>query len=476
MTTNLQIGLLTTYYGVFLIVTVYALHRLYLVRLRRRHAMPSPQLPQEGALWPSVTVQLPVYNEPNVIERLLDAAGSLEYRGPLEIQLLDDSTDETSCLAAERIAVLRSRGINAVHLRREGRDGFKAGALAYGIQRSSSELFAVFDADFLPSPDFLTRVVPHFANRSVGMVQVRWGHVNREASLLTRVQAIYLDAHFAVESAARYVSGRFFNFNGTAGVWRREAIAEAGGWSAATLTEDLDLSYRAQLAGWKFVFLTDMEVAAELPVTMSAFQSQQHRWAKGSIQTAIRILPALLRAPLSFRVKVEAIFHLTANLAYPMTLLLGLLLMPALAVRYQAGLMWLALLDAAAFIAATAAVLSFYIEGQRRAGRPPLTLSEILNLLPVGIGLSLGNSRAVLEGLIERGGEFVRTPKWGCGQRVVTRGERFGFPAGELALLVFFLGASTLWAGIGRFVPLPFLLIFVAGYGQVVLRRLAERS
>lgn len=290
---NLAIALLIAYYGALTLVTVYAVHRLHLLRLRGRYVSPAP-----GKLdrWPDLTIQLPLYNETNVAERLIESAARLEYPGKLDIQVLDDSTDETTCLVTGAVERLRSSGIAIDHVRRGSRDGFKAGALALGMTRSTSELFAVFDADFVPPPDTLLRMVPEFADRSVGMVQARWGHLNRGDGLLTRAQAIFLDAHFAIESAARYAAGHFFNFNGTAGVWRRTAIEDAGGWSASTLTEDLDLSYRAQLAGWKFVFLQDVEVPAELPPTISAFQEQQFRWAKGSIQTARRLLVRILRA------------------------------------------------------------------------------------------------------------------------------------------------------------------------------------
>ncbi|HEX2123756.1 MAG TPA: glycosyltransferase, partial [Thermoanaerobaculia bacterium] len=278
---------LALYYVVLSVLAVYSLHRFYLVRLRRR----TPEPPRvTGASFPPLTIQLPLYNEPNVAARLLDAVAAIEYPGALDIQVLDDSSDDTPAIVAARVAAMRARGVAGEHVRRDSREGYKAGALAHGMSRSASELFAVFDADFVPPPDVLLRMVPHFGDPRVGMVQARWTHLNRDESLLTRVQALFLDAHFAVESAARNFGGRFFNFNGTAGVWRREAIESAGGWSSSTLTEDLDLSYRAQLAGWEFVFVNGVEVPAELPAALSGFQDQQHRWAKGSIQTARKLL------------------------------------------------------------------------------------------------------------------------------------------------------------------------------------------
>src|SRR6266446_495278 len=354
--------LLIAYYLALGILAIYSVHRLYLVRLRRTLDGPRPTpLPPEA--WPSVTVQLPLFNEPNVAARLINAVASIDYPGRLDIQVLDDSTDRTSAVAATGMAAWQARGVAISHIQRGSREGYKAGALAYGMARSDSQFFAVFDADFVPPSDVLTKMVPHFgmASDRVGMVQARWAHLNREHSLLTRAQAIYLDAHFAVESAARNLSGRFFNFNGTAGIWRREAIDDAGGWSASTLTEDLDLSYRAQLAGWKFVFLPDVEVPAELPAALSGFQEQQHRWAKGSIQTALKVLPRIVRSDLPLRVKSEAFFHLTNNTAYLLSLVVALLMVPAIVIRQRLGITWTLLVDLVLFAASTGSVMLFYI-------------------------------------------------------------------------------------------------------------------
>ena len=317
-----------------------------------------------------MTVQLPLYNERCVVERLLDAVGALDYPADrLEIQVLDDSTDETSALAAAAVERLRARGLAVAHLRRAHRRGFKAGALAAGLEAARGELIAVFDADFVPPPGFLTATVPSFADPAVGMVQARWEHLNREASLLTRVQALLLDGHFAVEHRARHVAGCFFNFNGTAGIWRRQAIADAGGWAHDTLTEDLDLSYRAQLAGWRFVYLPDVAVPAELPADAASFKAQQRRWAKGSLQTARKVLPRLLAARLPWRVKLEACAHLTANLSYPLMVALSLLLFPAMAARRGSARSLLLWVDAPLFVAATASVFTFYLASQVLLGR-----------------------------------------------------------------------------------------------------------
>jgi cellulose synthase/poly-beta-1,6-N-acetylglucosamine synthase-like glycosyltransferase len=431
--------------------------------------------------YPPLTIQLPLYNEPNVAGRLLDAVAAIEYRGALDIQVLDDSTDETPRIVGERVTAMRARGIAVEHIRRASREGYKAGALAHGLSLSAAELFAVFDADFVPPPDELLRMVPHFADPGVGMVQARWTHLNRERSLLTRVQAIFLDAHFAVESAARNFAGRFFNFNGTAGVWRRAAIEEAGGWSASTLTEDLDLSYRAQLAGWRFVFLPDVEVAAELPAALSGFQEQQHRWAKGSIQTARKVLPVIARSGLRGAVKSEAAFHLTNNSAYLLSVLLALLIVPAMVIRHRHELLWSFVIDLVLYAMSTGSILLFYVEGQRRAGRARPPLRELLAVLPVGVGMSIRNASAVLEGLFESGGYFRRTPKEGDeGGRASrppwadeTSAPRI--PWGESILAVFFLCVMVAFGGTRQWLSVPFLMIFASGYGYVAVMALRER-
>jgi cellulose synthase/poly-beta-1,6-N-acetylglucosamine synthase-like glycosyltransferase len=487
---------LTLYYLVLSALSVYSLHRFYLVRLRRRTPEP-PRLTQN--VFPPLTIQLPLYNEPNVAARLIDAVARIEYPGPLDIQVLDDSTDDTSRIVAERVLAC---GVPIAHIRRGSRDGYKAGALAYGLSRSASELFAVFDADFVPPPDVLLRMVPHFADANVGMVQARWTHLNRERSLLTRVQALFLDAHFAVESAARHFAGRFFNFNGTAGVWRRAAIEDAGGWSASTLTEDLDLSYRAQLAGWKFVFLPDVEVAAELPAALSGFQEQQHRWAKGSIQTARKVLPKIARSEIRAAVKREAAFHLTNNSAYLLSVLLALLIVPAMLIRHRHQLLWSFAIDLVLYAASTYSVLLFYVEGQRCAGRARPPLRELLAVLPVGVGMSIRNASAVLEGMFENGGHFRRTPKegdlchperergsWGSGGAArrepsappaqVPRDARDDkpprIPWGELVLALFFCGVILAFGGTRQWLSVPFLCIFASGYGYVAAMALRER-
>jgi cellulose synthase/poly-beta-1,6-N-acetylglucosamine synthase-like glycosyltransferase len=470
----IDVAVLSIYTCALGVLAIYSIHRFHLVRLRRRHTAPGAE-PASPSRWPSVAIQLPLFNEPNVAARLIDAAAAIRYDGPLVIQVLDDSTDETSSIVAQRAEHHRAQGIVIDHIRRASRDGFKAGALAHGMRHTDAELFAVFDADFVPRPDFLIRTVPHFADANIGMVQTRWTHLNRNESLLTRVQAIFLDAHFAVESAARHFSGSFFNFNGTAGVWRRGAIEAAGGWSAETLTEDLDLSYRAQLEGWRFVFLPDVEVPAELPAALRGFQDQQHRWVKGSIQTARKLLPRLVAADVPTRVKIEALFHLTNNSAYLLTTIVALLMVPAIVIRQRLGMTWTMLIDAALFAMSTFSVLLFYIEGQRwaRSARP--SWRELIAVMPVGIGISLRNASAVLEGLVQRGGFFQRTPKKGAGRWAQGAGEN-AWPIAETLLAVFFFAAAIAFIVARQWVSLPFIALFLFGYAYVVASRFLSVS
>ena len=467
--------ILSVYYLTLGVLAIYSVHRLYLVRLRRKFGAEATRgLARTPEAWPGVTVQLPLYNEPNVAARLIDAVAAIDYPGPLEIQVLDDSTDATVDIVAERVEALHARGVRIEHVRRTNRDGFKAGALAHGMRISENRFFAVFDADFVPPPHFLTSTIPYFGEERVGMVQARWGHLNRERSLLTRVQAIYLDSHFAVESAARHLGRRFFNFNGTAGVWRREAIEAAGGWSASTLTEDLDLSYRAQLAGWEFVFLPALEVPAELPALLSGFQEQQHRWAKGSIQTARKLLPSIWRSDIPLRVKAEATFHLTNNSAYLLSLVVALLMVPAIVIRQRLGILWTMLADLILFAISTGSVLLFYVEGQRYARGARPSLREMLAVLPIGIGISIRNATAVVEGAFERGGNFRRTPKSGDhGVELFERPPRL--PWGEIALSLFFIAAVAGFTIARQWISIPFLMLFLGGYTYVASTAIRER-
>lgn len=464
--------ILIAYFGVLSILAVYGLHRYHLVYLYYKYRENRPQPVAKLAQVPKVTVQLPIFNELYVVGRLIDSVCQLNYpRQLLEVQVLDDSTDETREVAKELVRKYAALGYDIHYLRRPDRHGFKAGALEYGLQRATGELVAIFDADFAPQPDTLMETVDFFSDPKVGMVQIRWGHINRDYSLLTKVQSILLDGHFILESATRNRSGRFFNFNGTAGIWRRAAIEEAGGWEHDTLTEDLDLSYRAQMKGWKFVFLSELTAPAEIPVDMNSFKSQQYRWAKGSIQTGKKILPKILLSSLPLRVKVEAFFHLSANIAYPLMVLLGLLLFPALIIRFHQGWFELLLLDLPLFMAATFSVSSFYVVSQREVYPDWMSRIKYLPfLMSVGIGLSVNNSKAVLEALLCIDSSFIRTPKF-CIQslkddwREKRYRARVGFlPCVEVALGIYF--ALMILYSFDRAIygPIPFLLLFMVGY------------
>src|SRR3954468_7985878 len=331
--------LLFPYFLVMFVLAMYGIHRYTMCYLyfkhRKRH---NPEPPQRFAELPRVTVQLPIFNEQFVIDRLIEAVCAMEYpREKLEIQVLDDSTDETREVAAGIVARYAALGHPISYIHRTNRHGFKAGALDAGLKVAKGEFIAIFDADFVPPPDWLMRVIHHFAEPQIGMVQTRWTHLNRDYSLLTRIEAILLDGHFILEHGARSRTGDFFNFNGTAGMWRRQAISDGGGWQHDTLTEDTDLSYRSQLKGWKFKYLQDVECPAELPIEMTAFKTQQARWAKGLIQVGKKILPKVFSSDVPRHIKMEAWYHLTANLSYPLMIVLSTLLMPAMIIRSFGG-------------------------------------------------------------------------------------------------------------------------------------------
>ncbi|HYG65002.1 MAG TPA: glycosyltransferase [Thermoanaerobaculia bacterium] len=475
--------LLALYYSVLAILAFYGVHRLVLVALYLKTRKAGPPRPADPAEWPVVTVQLPLYNEMYVAARLIEAVARLDYpRDRLEIQVLDDSTDETRDIAARAVEEQRRRGVDIHHIHRGDRRGFKAGALAAGLARARGELLAVFDADFVPQPGFLKQAVPYFADPGLGLVQGSWSHINRNYSLLTRIEAILLDGHFLIEHTARNRSGCFFNFNGTAGIWRRQAILDGGGWQHDTLTEDLDLSYRAQLAGWKFLYLPELAVPSELPVDVNGFKSQQYRWTKGSIQTGRKLLGRILRSPLPFRVKLEAFVHLTNNACYALMVLLALLIFPAMVMRRGTAAHMLLLVDLPLFLAATASVLAFYLVSQDAAGmRWRQQLRYLPAVMGMGIGLSVNNARAVLSGLVRRGGTFHRTPKY----RIERAGEdwrgkryRAGASASlavEVLLAVYLAGCTVYAFWVGMWMSIPFLYLFVQGYGYITLLALWPR-
>lgn len=475
--------ILVSYFFVLSILAVYGWHRYYLVYLYMRHKDSQPVEPPPLDPLPVVTVQLPIYNEMYVADRLIDAVCRIDYpRELLEIQVLDDSTDETTEIA--QLAVRRHvlQGIDIKYFHRTDRTGFKAGALEAGLNVARGRFIAIFDADFLPRPDFLQRLLPHFGDPGVGMVQARWGHINQDYSLLTKIQSILLDGHFVLEHGGRNRSGRFFNFNGTAGVWRREAIDDAGGWQHDTLTEDLDLSYRAQMRGWRFVFLPGVVAPAEVPVEMNAFKSQQHRWAKGSIQTCRKLLPELLQADLPLQVKVEAFFHLSANFNYLLMAMLCVLMFPSMVIRYEMGWYEMLLIDVPLFFAATMSFCNFYVVCQRELHKDWLTrLRYMPFLISIGIGLSVNNTKAVLEALFDRKSEFNRTPKYrieGDADEWVTKRYRQSLtaqPLIELGLGFYFTATVFYALANGIYGTLPFLVLFQVGFLYVGLLSIVQQ-
>jgi len=465
-------AILTSYYAVLVALAVYGFHRMMMVYLYYRHRSVVPVAARSLDPLPVVTVQLPIYNERYVVERLIEAVAALEYpRHLLEIQVLDDSTDETSARARTLVERERAKGLDIHYLHRDHRAGFKAGALKEGMERSRGEFLFIFDADFVPPPAFVRDTLDFFSDPEVGMVQARWDHLNRDFSLLTRLQAILLDGHFVVEHTARNRSGRFFNFNGTAGAWRRRTIDEAGGWKADTLTEDIDLSYRAQLAHWKFVYLKDVVSPAEVPVDINGFKTQQHRWAKGSIQTGRKLLPRIFRSGFPLRIKIESFFHLTNNFSYPLVIALSILVFPAMLVRHRLGWTKLILLDFPLFFISTASVVLFYVASQREIDpRWMRKLRYMPMVMSLGIGLAVNNAHAVLEALLGKDTEFRRTPKYsvvdGGGewrQKAYRTRINLSFPF-EVALAMYFALALAISVEEEIYLALPFLMIFFSGY------------
>jgi cellulose synthase/poly-beta-1,6-N-acetylglucosamine synthase-like glycosyltransferase len=483
---SFDFAVMLPYFFVMAILATYGIHRYALVynfyKNRNRVAGPPPEI----SVWPKVTVQLPIYNERYVIERLVEAIAQFDYpRELLDIQVLDDSTDETQQVARDCVERYQALGVPISYLHRDNREGFKAGALQEGLKSATGEFVAIFDADFIPPADFLRRTVPYFADAKLAMAQTRWSYVNRHYSPLTEVEAILLDGHFVVEHSARFRSGLFFNFNGTAGIWRRTAIEDAGGWQHDTLTEDTDLSYRAQLRGWHFVYLPDIDCPSELPVEMNAFKSQQARWAKGLMQTAKKILPRVMRADVPAAVKAEAIFHLTANISYPLMVFLSIILLPAMIVRFYQGWFQVLVIDLPLFLASTCSISSFYLAAERALY--PKTWKRTFLYLPfvmaVGIGLSVRNALAVLEAIFGIKSEFVRTPKYRVGAGSQEHGQwvkkAYHKSAGWMPFAEVFLGlyfaATVAYAFQNEnYATIPFLLLFVWGYLYTGLMSLAQ--
>ena len=482
----LEAAVTPVYLVILLALAVFGFHRSHLVYLYYKHRDKKPRAAGTFADLPAVTVQLPLFNEMYVAERLLDAVALIRYpRDRYQMQVLDDSTDETQEICQRKVAELRARHpeLDIEYIHRVDRTGFKAGALDNGMRTAKGELILIFDADFLPQADILERTVNHFVDPKVAVVQCRWEHLNRDFSALTEVQALMLDGHFIMEHAGRNRGGRFFNFNGTAGLWRRAAIVDAGGWEHDTLTEDMDLSYRAQLRGWQFVYLPEVEAPAELPVEMSAFKAQQFRWAKGSVQVAKKLLPRILRSGATFAQKTEAAFHLCNNIAYPLLLLLSLLLLPQLKFRTQHGLYEVLMIDLPLFFGTTLSIASFYIMSEREIallrGGPARIAWSALKRLPLvmslGIGLCVNQTRAVLEALMGRETEFVRTPKHGIRGKLESwsskkyRAAKSITPFIEVGLAAYFAEAMIIAFQQGHYLSMPFLALFLCGFGYVGL-------
>ncbi len=464
---------LAAYVAVFLGLSLFGAHRLRILWLYRRHRGPdAPPTAKFGEL-PVVTVQLPIFNEVTVAGRLIEAVAELDYpKDRLQIQILDDSTDETKELCEDHAEELRVQGFDVEFRHRTNRNGFKAGALEEALPTAKGEYLMIFDADFLPPPDLLQRMINYFTDDKVGMVQARWEHINRNDSLLTKLQAMMLDGHLVLEQTARSRDRLFFNFNGTAGAWRKTAIREAGGWQHDTLTEDMDLSYRAQLHGWRFVYLKDVTVPAELPADMDSFKSQQHRWTKGSIQVCKKILGEVWRSPQPLRIKLESTAHLAANFAY-------LLMFGVLVLMYPASFMFhgswtkTLLLDTPVFFFASVSVVIFYLtaQGAQRPWGWLKAIHQIPLVMALGVGMSINNGVAVLEALLNRRSDFVRTPKQGQG--AVRKSRRYKAARSltfwvEVVLAIYFTWLVLLAMWKGQWQSLPFLAMFQFGFVFVV--------
>ena len=465
------------YVLVLLGLSGYGCHRLCIVYLYLRHSWRRPEVKRKFDDLPLVTVQLPVFNEMHVVERLLTSVSKLDYpREKLQIQLLDDSTDETTEIARMEIEKLQGRGFDAELIHRDDRTGFKAGALENGLDTAKGEYVFILDADFVPNSDVLRKTIHYFTDDEIGLIQTRWGHLNRNYNLLTRVQAMFLDGHLELEQTARNRSGRFFTFNGTGGIWRKKCIADAGGWEHDTLTEDMDLSYRAQLRNWRFIFLNEVETPAELPVDMDGVKSQQHRWTKGSIQCCKKVLPAIWRSKFPLHVKLEATAHLTSNFAWLLLMVLCFLIFPN--TKYQPEMsVWVkALIHIPLFIFASGSVIFFYLMSQK-ALNPKGWWKEIIYLpclLALGIGMSINNARAVMEALFNMQSGFVRTPKYGIEKRKAEKSPaarksrykaiRSVTPVVEFLFGVFFLFVLLDALLSGNLVSFVFLLPFPIGF------------
>ena len=474
-------ALVSVYIFLVAILALYGMHRGMLVSTCWRKWRKLRSIEQEVSLsddeLPRVTLQLPLYNEATVAQRLIEHCAKLDYpRDRLQIQVLDDSTDETTSIARKACERVAAHGVDIVYIHRVDRKGYKAGALAHGLTSATGELVAIFDADFLPQPSFLRSVVGHFRDQKVGCVQARWGHMNREHSMLTRVQALMLDGHHLVDNRARWANGHLFNFSGTGGIWRIAAITDAGGWEHDTLTEDLDLSYRAQMKGWKFIYRPDVVTPSELPEEMSAFRAQQFRWAKGTVQSARKLLKPIWACPtLSLAQKIEATYHLTPHFTSPLMLVLSVLLLPMLAILPGTDVRSMFLIDLPLAFCTTGSLAAFYAHAESAQGRSPfVALRRLPALMAVGTGMAPWVTKAVIEGLRSMAGEFVRTPKKGS-DIDLRYNANIKVPMAE-SILALVSAASTIAAiENGHWFAAPFAALFTFGYGYVAVLLTAEQ-
>jgi cellulose synthase/poly-beta-1,6-N-acetylglucosamine synthase-like glycosyltransferase len=470
--------ILILYFTILVVLAIYGGYRVKQVIdfWRYRKFVPQPKGSFDETDLPVITVQLPLFNEMYVVQRLVKAITEIEYpREKLQIQVLDDSTDETVKLAGETVEKYKALGFDIEYVHRSDRTGFKAGALENGMKTAKGELLAIFDADFVPKPDCLRKLVDYFTDPMVGCAQMRWSHINGNYNLLTRLQTIMLDGHFVVEQTTRNRTGGFFNFNGTAGIWRRNAIAMSGGWQHDTLTEDTDLSFRAQLMGWKFVYLLDEEAPAEIPVEINAFKAQQRRWAKGVMQVGIKLYPRIWRSRLPMRVRLEMFFRLTGNISYPLMIVASFLQFPLLLVRYNQPFYHLMIIDVPLLFFSSVSVFLFYGTAvwyldKKRTPR----LLHLPLVMALGIGLAFSNARAVLEALFGIKSDFIRTPKYQVEgthdetwKRKKYKRKRGLLPLLELSFSVYFLLAILYAARMRMWGTVPFLCLFFFGFGYM---------
>lgn len=477
-------ALLVPYFGILFILSIYGVHRFETVRRYRKHGRKLPKSPSRRfAQLPRVTIQLPLYNERFVVARLLEEISRIQYpRELLQIQVLDDSTDETHPYTERLCNEYQAAGLPIEYRHRKNRHGYKAGALQEGLATATGEFIAIFDADFVPPPDFLERSIHFFTDPDVGVVQTRWTYINKEFSILTQVEAMLLDGHFVLEHGARCGSGLFFNFNGTAGILRRRMIDDAGGWQHETLTEDSDLSYRAQLNGWRFVYLPALECPSELPVETYGFQVQQARWAKGLTQVAMKLLPRIFRAKIPLRVKVEAFMHLTPNISYPLMIAVSMLVLPVMIVRFYMGVFQMVVIDLPLIIASFWSITAFYLYAQRELY--PRTWWKSIAFMPMlmaaGVALTVSNSKGVIEALLGIQSSFARTAKYAVGtQKVKVRPAAYQRRSGwlpyiELAIGTYFVFMVDFAIETYNFFAIPFLVLFVCGYYWAAVTTLYE--